>query len=404
MIKFELLRMLKSRLVWVAAAVLVIYYVVITGFIAGGSMNSARNTDKQINTYLAQFDEMDKDVLIETLQNKALELTEFVFAPENADRIHTEKGHYGATLMEDFVITVNAAETVQYLLRDYPEKMTEIVNRSREAISRLSENEYAVKEQQKIISQYNRVRHFGLRSGKAAATWLSMQNNYSYFGILLMLVILMLSAECFTCEYSRGMNGMVFATPNGRLKLFLVKLSAMMIVAAATVFLYAAADIVTSIYYMGAEMLGEPLQAVSEFLGCPFSITILGYIAAKHMLLLFLLFTVIGVSALVCSFIKHGFAAAAVSVLPYMAGFFVWRNLLIHPDDVFVLESLSQLRLWMPVCFIDINYYFKKFDCVEFCGTPTERLTICIAVSVLIFTLTTILAASRYGKPGRLKG
>lgn len=110
---------------------------------------------------------------------------------------------------------------------------------------------------------------------------------------------------------------------------------------------------------MGAEMLGEPLQSVSEFPGCPFSITILGYIAAKHMLLLFLLFTVIEVSALVCSFIKYGFAAAAVSVLPYMTGNFVWRNLLIQPGDVFVLERLSQLRLWLPVCFIDIDYYFK---------------------------------------------
>lgn len=404
MIKFELLRMLKSRLVWVAAAVLVIYYVVITGFVAGGSMNSTRNTDKQINTYLAQFDEMDKDILIETLQNEALELTEFVFAPENADHIHTEKGQYGTTIMEDFVITVNAAETVQYLLRDYPEKMTETVNRSRETLSRLSENEYAAKEQQKIISQYNRVRHFKLRSGRAAATWLSMQNNYSYFGILLMLVILMLSAECFTCEYSRGMNGMVFAAPNGRLKLFLAKLSAMMIAAAAMVFVFAAADITISIYYMGAEMLGEPLQAISEFMGCPFSITILGYIAVKHILLLLMLFTVIGVSALACSFIKRGFAAMAVSVLPYAAGIFVWRNMIRNLDDVIVSERLSQLRLWMPVCFIDINYYFKKFDCVEFCGTPTERLTICIAVSVLIFTLTTILAASRYGKPGCLKG
>lgn len=396
--------MLKSRLVWVAAAVLVIYYVVITGFIAGGSMNSARNTDKQTNIYLAQFDEMDKDVLIETLQNKALELTEFVFAPENADRIHTEKGRYGETLMEDFVITVNAAETVQYLLRDYPEKMTETVNRSREAISRLSDDKYAVKEQQKIISQYNRVRHFELRSGKAAATWLSMQNNYDYFGILLILAVLVLSAECFTCEHLLGMSGMVFAAPNGRLKLFLVKLSAMMIVAAAAVFLYAAADLFTSIYYMEAKTLGEPLQAVSEFLSCPFSITIFGYIAAKHILLFFLLFTVIGMSASVCSFIKNGFAAAAVSVLPYMAGIFMWRYLIMHTDDVFVSERLSQLRLWLPVCFIDISYYFKKFDCVEFCGIPAERLTICIAVSVLIFTLTTILAASRYGKPGRLKG
>lgn len=404
MIGFELLRILKSRFIWISAAVLAIYYVVITGFIASGSMNSARNADKYINAYLAQYDENDKDILIETLQKEERELSEFVFAPENSNRVYAEKGRYGATFIEDYSISANAVETVKYLLRDYPEKMAETVNRSHAVISRLNENEYTVKEQQKIISQYNRVRHFELRSGKAAETWISMQGNYIYFGILLMIAILVISVECFTCEYSRKIDGMVFATPSGRLKMFLKKLLVMMIVAATTVFVYAAADIFTSIYYMGAEMLGEPLQAISKFQGCPFSITILGYIAAKHMLLLLLLFTAIGVSAFVCSFIKHGFAAMIVSVLPFAVGIFVWIYMLRRLNDVFVAERLSQLRLWLPICFIDVKYYFEKFDCVNFCGIPTERLMICIAISTLIFMLTTLLAASRYGKPDRLKG
>lgn len=122
MIGFELLRILKSRFVWISTVVLTIYYVIITGFIVGGSMSSARNTDKRINTYLAQFAENDEDVLIETLQNEARKLSEFVFAPENADRVYTEKGRYGETVMEDYSICASAASTVQYLLRDYPQK------------------------------------------------------------------------------------------------------------------------------------------------------------------------------------------------------------------------------------------------------------------------------------------
>lgn len=257
---------------------------------------------------------------------------------------------------------------------------------------------------EKIITQYNRVRHFEIRSGRAAETWLSMQSNYIYFGTLLMLAILMISVECFTCEYSRNMDGMVFAAPNGRLKLFLAKLSAIMIAVSAIVLIYAAADVFTSIYYMGAEMLGEPIQRVSAFQGCPFSITIFGYIAAKHMLLLLLLFTAVGVSVFVCSFIKRGFAAMIISVLPFAAGIIVWIYMLRRLNDVFVSERLSQLRLWLPICFIDAKYYFEKFDCVNFGGIPTERLTVCAAVSMIIFAFTTIFAASRYGKPDRLKG
>lgn len=404
MIRFELLRMLKSRFVWISAAVLTIYYVVITGFITGGSMNSARNMDKRINTYLSQFDEKDDDTLIETLQNETSKLSEFVFEPENADRVYTEKGHYGETIMEDYSISANAAELARYLLRDYPQKMTETVNRSGEMLASPSQNEYTIKEHQKIIAQYNRVRHFELRSSQAAETWLSMQSNYIYLGALLMLAILMISAECFTCEYSRGMDRMVFAAPNGRLKLFFAKLLAVTITASAIVLIYAAADVFTSICYMGSEMLGEPLQRIPAFQGCPFSITIFGYIIVKHALLLLLLFTSVGVGAFVCSFIKRSFTAMTISVLPFAMGIFVWIYMLRRLNDVFVSERLSHLRLWLPICFIDVKYYFEKFDCVDFCGTPTERLTVCVAVSALIFVFTTMFAAFRYGKPDRLKG
>ena len=367
-------------------------------------MSSARNTDKNVNSYIAQFEEDDTVALIETLQNEAQSISEFVFAPENSDRIFTEKGRFGATLMEDYSISMDAAAMAQYLLLDYPEKMIETVNASRETLSRLNENEYAAKEQQKIISQYNRVRRFKLRSNEAAGTWLSMQSNYIYFGILLLLALIVISAECFTCEYSHGMNGMVFATPNGRLRLFLVKLLAMVIVAVTTVLLYAVAELFVSIYNMGAQTLGEPLQVISDFQGCPFSITIGGYIAAKHILLLLLLFAALGVSAFVCAFIKRGFPSMMISALPFAAGVFVWVYMLRRLNNVFVSQHLSTLRIWLPICFIDIKYYFEKFDCFDFFGIPTERFIVCAAVCVLIFVLTTMLAAVRYGKTARLKG
>lgn len=400
MIRNELLRMLKSRIVWAALAMLAAYYTAMTVYVDRG-IPSARSRDAQINEYLARFDGADTDELITAARAEAEALSEIVFAPENADRIYAEAGQYGETLFADFIIVSAAASRAEYLYREFPERMIETVNRAARAAGQ--SDGYTAKEQQKVISQYNRGRRFTLTSGSGAAIWTTVPGEYTFFNFFLLLAILVISADCFTCGHARNMSGMIFATRNGRLKLFLAKLSALSIAAFGIMLIITLVDVAGAAGYMGAANLGEPVQAIKALSGCPFSLTILGYILVLHLLTLLLMLVVIGISAAVCSLLKNGFAAVTAGSLITAAGVAAWiYAVLSSRGDALTAETYEwyeRLRVWLPTCFLDGSRYFDKFDCINFLGAPTERLTVCVICSLAMLAATTAFAALRFGKP-----
>lgn len=400
MTRYELLRILKNKFTWIAVAVLAVYYVVMTVLNGINGVFSAVDTDKSVNLYLEQFDSTDREALLVTLTEKQRELQVIVFDPENPNAAYTEPGQYADTLMGDFIILSNATTRVQYL-NEFSRRMIGTVNKAVRAKAAPNASAYTVAEQDKIISQYNRVRHFSLISAEGAEAWFHSQSNFFYFKQLLLLTILVIAVTGFLSERSHRMGGMAFSTYNGRSRLFAAKLLAVVAFAGAVMVVFTCFDIVIAAYSMGAKMLGEPIQTISEFTACPFSLTFLGYILVCNALLFLILLVIIGVAAAVCTVIRNGFAAMIVTALPFVAGIAVWVRFINREGGA---VSLQKPRQWLPTMFIDPASYIRGFDCVNFLGLPIERVFLCIAVSVALILITTAIAVLRFGKPSCRKG
>lgn len=408
MVKFELSRLLKSKLVRIALFLLFALYIALTVYVTKG-MSETRKVDKQVNQYFSEFNENDSDSLLDVLEEKASALEDIVFLPENSERIYTEKGTYGDTLYSDYYIAISASAQAKYLYKDYPDKMIEVVNFSLRQIAQQEDaNSYTVKENQKAVKLYNQVRNFQLISCHGMDSWYSASQQYRYFNIFLLLVILVISVDCFSYERNHSMAGFVFSTFNGRTKLFLSKLLTMLIFAVGIMLIITLSDFAIAFRFMGMDALMQPIQATSIFQSAPASITILGFMLAQHGLLLLLMCVIIGICAAVCTVIKNNFAAMIVSALPIAISIGVWTSAMQYNRNgsfnPMIYERFKALRTWLPICLTDSSHYFLEFDYFNLFGEPLNRLMLCVISSVIIFLVTVIFATSRFGKPKLLRG
>lgn len=410
MVYFELLRIFKSLLVKIALIVLALYYAFLTVVqISHTDIGEIKELDSGINSYLADIDVSDPDEAVKKINKELDTLTETVMSPWNRDKVKTEAGKYGKTIFSDFIIVTHASERASYLLIQYPTSMIQTVLNRMEIIERMeSPDAYAIREQEKAIAQYNRVRDFDLLGDRGISAWYDISNGYLFFYILLLFVVIVIGAACFTSEHACNMSKMTSSTRNGHGRLFFSKLAAMAVVTTGIVLVITAFDIAEVIYLAGTDILSQPIQTLKIYQGCPLYISVLGFLLLRRTLTLLLLFTVIGLCALVCSVLHNGFAAMLAAAVPVMISIFVWFSVSNYTVNDIVDNELyvryESLCVWNPICFLKVESYFTHFDCLNILGIPISRIGVCIILAVIFLALTIAFAALRYGKSTHVRG
>ena len=166
MMLFEWRRLLRSKSVRIGISLLIIYALALCGFyLSHSGFKDARQTNRQINDCLTQYSDEEE------LADYIASLESFVYAPENADRIYTETGKFGANPVMDLYIANQAAARMQYLQHDYPQQMINTVERAIATLQTADIKQYTRLESELAIKKYNRVRTFSLSSAHGMAAW-----------------------------------------------------------------------------------------------------------------------------------------------------------------------------------------------------------------------------------------
>lgn len=409
MFYFELLRNLKSRLVRIALIVAAVYYVFLTVFqFVHTNISEIRETDAAINSYLAALDVSDPDKVLEQLNEELDGLSAIVYDPQNSEKITTEAGKYGKTILSDLSIVSHTAERAAYLLKEYPESTIKTILNRMEALKKTEAlDDYIIREQQKAVAQYNRVRDFNLLSSRGISIWYDISNGYFFFYVLLLFVVIVIGADCFTSEHACDMSKMTSSTRNGRGRLFFAKLAAMAVSVTGLVLVITVFDIIEAICIAGTDILAQPIQTLQIYRGCPLYISVLGFLLLRRALTLLLLFTVIGLCALVCAVLRNGFAAMLTAAVPVIISVFVWFSVSNYAVNDTVDNELymryKSLCIWNPICLLETESYFTHFDCLNILGIPISRIGVCVIVSAFFLAFTVSFAALRYGRPTRAR-
>ena len=407
MFYFELLRIFKSRLVRIALIVAAVYYAFLTVFQFGNmDIGEIKELDTAINSYLSALDTSDLTKASEQVNEELDSLLAYVTDPQNSEKIKTETGKYSKTILSDFSVVSQAAERVSYILKEYPESTTKtILNRMEELQNTETLDDYAIREQQKAIAQYNRVRDFDLVSDRGISIWYDTSNGFLFFYVLLLFAVIVIGADCFTSGYACNMSRMTAAARNGRGRLFLAKFAAMAVSVTCLVLVITVFDILEAVCIAGTDILSQPIQTLQIYRSCPLYISVLGFLLLRRALTLLLLLAVTGLCAVVCAVLHNGFAAMLAAAVPVMISVFVWFSVSNYYVNDTVDNELymryKSLCIWNPVCLLETESYFTRFDCLNILGLPISRIGVCVMFIVIFLVIAVAFAALRYGKPTR---
>lgn len=414
MFKYELKRLLKSRLFLILILITVAY----RGFITvnffknyNESIVYDKETAVQINAFLkdAESKQSDRESLRMAVKNAYLEVQEK--AATDSD-IRNTPGSYGKNLLEDWTIVEAANERAEYILKTYPEQMRKNVSQAALTVNDISQDAYTVRKNQKIIDKYNVKKDFSLIDTSAADNWLVLTKSFDYFYVFLTFALFFLASEAFCSERTRSLEGLVFTSKKGRAKLFSSRFISLTVIAVFLTVIFTAADTVSALYIMGYRLVVEPIQILPDFIGCMANINILTFIILCNLLRFALLLLAISLAAVISPLLRNIFAVSlsgglmlftAFALNIYAKNYIVFdaSNPFTGKIDMARYKLYERIRIFLPTCFSSPAAYFEKFDYFRLADFPVSRIAFCLSVTVGLFAVFTLFGFLRFGRPYR---
>ncbi len=262
-------------------------------------------------------------------------------------------------------------------------------------------NEFLVRQSDRVIEAYQYKKDFSIYNSSGWTNWLG-RASISVMDFLLLAFLVVVIAPVFCSEHEKGAFYLVFSSRRGRGKTFLAKLLACTIFTLAfTLILLIIKFAVYSLRFDMFAGLLQPLQSIPDFQMCPYSINILQTLLLLYLFrILFYLVVVFFTLLVSCLFKSVLFpfiigGAMSISLLflqQYAAGYQVgfsdinFSKFYLFKD----LQTYSFTALYNPLAF------FEKFDVVNLFGFPVYRLTVNIALTLLLIAVLITLAYFAY--------
>ncbi len=215
------------------------------------------------------------------------------------------------------------------------------------------------------------------------------------FSGLYLLLVCVLTAPLFSCEYENGMYQILFASKRGCAGLFRRKIICGMITVTVFTVLFTAMLYAVQLYRYGlsVQMLHAPVQCTDALAKCPYLLNIWQYIFLHTGMHLICGWLMLGVSTVFSCFSKRSLTVfagtagiTALILLPPLAD---------QPAVQRIAKQLGLLRL------LFLNDYLEQYDTVNVLGYPVAQITLSVAGTLVLTILLITAAYTLYTREGR---
>lgn len=428
MLRFELKRIVKSRVFIILILLSLVYFAYLTvNYFRynNDSIKYYKESAEETNAFLSEIT-ADQNVVEDLLDSllrmrteldneynalREQELGEYVLNgyDENGEPIYSYMLTEEEKALHIRLFAVNdAIEIMDYQLREYPKLIGTTLKKAIILVNDSTQDSYTVKLNQKAIDKYNIVKEFSLIDGYTAGMWHEMYAvRYEYFYIFLVFVFLILSADVFCYERTRSLEGMVYTSKNGRGNLFSAKLFSLLSIAFVMMLVFTIVDVSIAYYIMGGQLMNEPLQVIKVYKSSTANITVLEFILCCSALRFSVLVLAIGLAAAVSQISRNVFVSIVADCLAMFSVFALYvyasgyekfdaeTGASLFDSSRFAL--FEKLRGFLPSCLTSPMVYFEKFDYINIANYPFTRMTTCLTITIATAIVFILLAYIRYG-------
>lgn len=290
----------------------------------------------------------------------------------------------GFTDKQLFQCVISAIEYAQ----NYPSKIEhaikaayiQIINSSAETIDSES---YIYRYQAEIIQHYQNVYNQIKLTPEYVRGW-NKYFSYDFMSVFVLISTVVISGFVFTNEYQLGTIPLIYSTKNGRLRTVLTKVSVVYGSSALLCILFCVETLLIINITTGLSTTELPIQSLSNFIYCPYVVTIKEYLLIDFVFKLlasFVLTTIAAAfSAGFCNYLFTYIGSLGLLGLDYL--FFILR----FPSGENLVRALNLMSISTSQSFLD------RYRAVRFGNTPIAYdSVILVTYIVAIIVLTTFI-------------
>lgn len=367
MIKAELKKIWRSKILIVALIVLVIFN--ISKILSENKIASDRtdfNTKRtQLYSSVEGTWDMDKIKFVTDTYNKALS----VVSQGNYSTEPNQPGTYTGYIFGDFSLFGEVREKMEYMY-NYEKFINKVVERAENNIAFYEGygNEYAKRANEKIVKTYSQRKIDAFYDTEGAYKFIK----YDFSSMMVLLLMMLASGTIFTCEKTTEMRLILKSSKNGRTRLNFIKIVSGVISAELIFLLFRLTDVLTFCSRFHIRCFGNQIYSIQEFQNTPLSCTIGEYfiIDTGYKMLVIL------VMELLYLFIS---AVSVDEIISFCTAFAATILLILFCGDCNPLQLISSRELFSE---------FEVFDILKF---PVMKYNVLLIVNLLYVATLVIL-------------
>lgn len=400
---YEIKKLFSSRYMYICISIVVAFFAV---FVVN-AVRSRNESDIPYETLLSEMRESEKsgDEICTELYNKCEKIGAQI--SELGDKAFETEGEYGENLMTDYLICQKAYSLADYIYREFPDSRTNMIE---DALYHIAEeksnsvvNETTIKTNEIVIEKYNRVIDLQLINAGNIESTQNFFDNTIWEYALIMLVIMM-TVRMFTMDITCGAYKMIFSSKNGQRTLFLRQLISVALIVTVIAITAAAVQLIVGILCFDISDLSAPIQIYQEFEFCPYAMSIGAFLLIKLLCKLIFYYTVIAITAMLSARFRQQLPSLGIALFATLSPLIVITYFFAYTTEYngalsFEYRAYNFLRGILPQGLLNIKSYFNSFDYINIFGASVSRLSIAIAISILISIACIAVAWNVYAKP-----
>ncbi len=386
----ELKKLFSSRLTWVALLLTLAYMIYLSYADWRGMGKPDGNDGRQIVKFV-------DEIGVSNDYNEINKNLEAYWAKTESLSKESKEYFDAASKLYD------SASIARYVYVDFPEHrrnmVTELFYTVQNEKGKKDPDSYVLAYNEKALEYYNKYIPLEFKSTGMSNDRYNLYYtlyNLSYWEVIMIAFIVIVTVRMFTMERTSGAYQLINTSRKNSRRLFFKKYAAVL----AVCFLIRAVHFITEILYYvrsaGFTNLYLPIQQFTDFEGCPWQISIAGFIAVKEAAVLLMYGAFAALAALLSVLILNPLVSLIVNLVLLESGFLFYRYAEFKTTD-----AADKFRTYVPHALMNVKEYFIKFDYCNFFGVPVSRIAFCMAFTAFICIVSLALGFILSGRGKR---
>lgn len=289
-----------------------------------------------------------------------------------------EKGEKDAAMLVQIYDEVETAASYA----DYLIQISEQAEQIKDSMLTNGENTYQYRSAKAAVQQYEQLKDIEVKAQFSDGIRIVTENPVTDFFVVLSILVWILFI--MNSEYEGGYLQYTKIMARGK-KLFI---SAKTIVSLSLGVIFTIAFYITSglavVLRLGMPELGEQIQTVYGYTGCPYRISVMQYLILFVVGKIIVIHSVSAVFLLICICCRNYVLSCSVFSILGIVQFFLWKK----------IHKFSIYRIWKDnniFSFLQTHKYFKTYETWNFFGNPVSDV-FCSALLCILITVVCALA------------